>query len=141
MKKSEVEKAEAKARLLDTVKPGDTIYTVLRSVSRSGMFRRIDVYKLEDLGGTKRCPWNGHSNNEPWENCTVCHGTREVPRGPQPLYLTYNVAMLGIGQRPKQGHEGLGIGGCGMDMGFAIVHELSYALFSGSGYELSHEWL
>jgi hypothetical protein len=39
---------EAAARLLELVKPGDTVYTVLRHVSRSGMRRRIDLLKIED---------------------------------------------------------------------------------------------
>lgn len=39
-------RAEAIAELRKTLAPGDTVYTVLRSVSRSGMSRRIDLYKL-----------------------------------------------------------------------------------------------
>ena len=39
---------EAIAQLRETLKPGDTVYTVLRSVSRSGMNRKIDLYKIED---------------------------------------------------------------------------------------------
>lgn len=40
--------AEAKARLEKFVKPGDTIYCVVRSVSRSGMSREIDLYAIKD---------------------------------------------------------------------------------------------
>lgn len=40
-------KAEAHERLLSVLKPGDTVHCVLRHVSRSGMSRRIDFYKLE----------------------------------------------------------------------------------------------
>ena len=39
---------EAIASLRETLKPGDTVFTVLRSMSRSGMNRKIDLYKLED---------------------------------------------------------------------------------------------
>lgn len=42
--KSEQEKAEAREHLLGLLKPGDTVRTVLRHVSRSGMSRRIDLY-------------------------------------------------------------------------------------------------
>ena len=54
--------------------------------------------------------------------------------------------------RQPERHERWGavvIGGCGMDMGFALVHALSYALYpdgqdaSGAkpGYAFKHEWL
>jgi len=36
--------AECLAMLRELVKPGDTVHTVLRSVSRSGMSRKIDLY-------------------------------------------------------------------------------------------------
>ena len=49
-KASDATKAEAIARLREWVKPSDTLYTVLRNVSRSGMSRRIDVYKMTDAG-------------------------------------------------------------------------------------------
>lgn len=41
------DRAEAIARLHELVKPGDTLYTVLCQVARSGMSRRIDVYKID----------------------------------------------------------------------------------------------
>ena len=37
------ERENARARLQEMVKPGDTVYTVLRHVSRSGMSRSISV--------------------------------------------------------------------------------------------------
>jgi hypothetical protein len=41
-------KEQSKARLLDILKQGDTVYCVLRSVSKSGMSRRIDFYVIKD---------------------------------------------------------------------------------------------
>jgi len=38
----------AKKTLLNILKEGDTIYTVLRHVSASGMSRRIDLYTFKD---------------------------------------------------------------------------------------------
>lgn len=35
----------------------------------------------------------------------------------------------------------VGVGGCGMDMGFHLVYELSRKLFDGDGYALKHRWL
>ena len=42
-KAAEAERAEAIAKLREWIKPGDTVYTVLDSVSRSGMSRHIRV--------------------------------------------------------------------------------------------------
>lgn len=36
--------------------------------------------------------------------------------------------------------EGIKIGGCGMDMGFALVYDLADVLYGG-GYTLDHSWL
>lgn len=46
-KTKQAEREEARTRLLEILKPGDTVHTVLRHVSSSGMSRRIDLYKLE----------------------------------------------------------------------------------------------
>lgn len=44
---TKAERAEAIERLREMIKPGDTLFTVLRHVSKSGMSRRIDVVKME----------------------------------------------------------------------------------------------
>lgn len=41
-------KAQSLARLHEVLKPGDTVYTVLRSVASSGMSRCIDLYVFRD---------------------------------------------------------------------------------------------
>lgn len=43
-----LEKSEAILRLLEVVKPGDTIYTILRHVSQSGMKRVISLFVIRD---------------------------------------------------------------------------------------------
>lgn len=91
----EQQKQEAIARLREMLKPGDTLHTVVRSVSKSGMSHRLDVYKLQ----------NGDAQ-----------------------YLTHLAAKACGYSIPSKG-KGLRIGGCGMDMGFALVYELSQALF------------
>jgi hypothetical protein len=45
-KQAEAERDEAIGKLRDWLKPGDTVYTVLRHVSRSGMQREISVVLL-----------------------------------------------------------------------------------------------
>lgn len=71
------------------------IYTVLRHVSTSGMFRRIDVYAIRDN---------------------------------KPLYLSGLVEELCQYKRDRH-KEGLRVGGCGMDMGFAVVYGFSGQVF------------
>jgi hypothetical protein len=45
---SKSDRADAIERLRADLNPGDTVHTVLRSVSRSGMSRSIDAYKIVD---------------------------------------------------------------------------------------------
>lgn len=132
-----VEQAEARDFLLKILKPGDKVYTILRHVSRSGMMRRISpvVIRKEKPGDIAE-KWNG-----------------------EPIDISWQVAKLGLWPR-KYPHEGLTVSGCGMDMGFHVVYELSRVLFpdgfkvegigrngneSGwdkdGGYALKQEWL
>lgn len=48
MKVSKTDYDEALLHLADTLKPGDTVYTILRHVSASGMSRSIDVLVIRD---------------------------------------------------------------------------------------------
>lgn len=89
-------------RLREWLKPGDTVHTILRHVSRSGMQRTIQLVKLGNDGDV--------------------------------AYLGYNAHLAGVGSGYDNKREGIKVSGCGMDMGFALVYELSYALF-GQGYE------
>ena len=132
--KTEIE--DAKTELIKLLKPGDTVYTVLRHVSSSGMYRAIDVYKLECKKGKLQKYW-----------------------------LSYCVARA-LDCRFDEKRDAVGVGGCGMDMGFHLVNSLSYALHGmkskgadaeeadgkgipfrprrghfRAGYSLEHEWL
>lgn len=89
------EAQEARERLLKMVKPGDTVYTILRSVSRSGMQREISVVLRTD------------------------DGIHEID------YLVCR--LLG----DHLGKAGIKVTGGGMDMGFHLVHGISYRLFQG----------
>lgn len=109
-------KQEAMDMLRKVLKRGDTVYTVLRHVSKSGMQRRIDCYCI---GEDRR-----------------------------PFFLSgYIGKVLGLRHNYKKG--GLVVNGCGMDMGYHIVHSLSSAMFRGSkgeysnegAYALKHEWI
>ena len=54
MKYSKKEVSESMEYLHKFLKPGSTVYTVLRHVSRSGMSRRIDLYAMvcDEKGGS-----------------------------------------------------------------------------------------
>lgn len=43
-----MEKQDCLKKLHECLKPGDTVYTVLRHCSRSGMFRKIDLYIIQN---------------------------------------------------------------------------------------------
>lgn len=95
-KKQSVERQEAIDSLRETLKPGMTVYTILRHVSRSGMQREISL-KLIGGDGALDLDWR---------------------------------AARAIGLRIGK-HNGIIVGGCGMDMGFHLVYSLSATLFRG----------
>ena len=122
MEKTDEEKEKALETLRGMLKPGDTVNTILRHVSRSGMSRSISLLK-------------GDEDITFW-------------------------AARAMGDKIDQNNGGIKIGGCGMDMGFALVYNLGYCLFpegfkvegtgrngdkSGGdkdgGYALKHRWL
>lgn len=100
-KAQEAERQEAIERLREWIKPGDTVYTVLDHVSRSGMSRNIRVVLLK-------------TNPDTGEVVT--------------LHPNHAVA-LAIGAKQAKHGDGLTIGGCGMDMGFHLVNSLSAVLY------------
>jgi len=85
---------EAITELRKLIKPGDTIYTIIKHVSRSGMYRVIDLYIMKD--------------NQPYRISGMASDLLEG----------YDFQ-----------HEGCKARGCGMDMGFHLVYNLSYSLF------------
>ena len=94
MKTTKAELQESKEYLLTLLKPGDTVYTKLMHVSRSGMYRVIDMFVIRDN---------------------------------QPINISWDASKLLEGYDFK--HEGCKAGGCGMDMGFSLVYDLSRSLF------------
>lgn len=96
MKVTKAEVEEARTRLLAVLKPGDTVYCILRNVSRSGMSRVISLYARTDDGMTWLDPF---------------------------------ASKLGVGDGMDWKREGLKVGGAGMDMGFALVYDLSCKLW------------
>jgi len=109
------EQKQAIEELQELLHPGDTVYTILRHISASGMMRVIDTYIIRDN---------------------------------QPLRLSWKIAKA-IDHTYDRKHEGIKVTGCGMDMGYHIVHNLSSMLFcnpDGSyshdgAYALNHRWM
>ena len=62
----------------------------------------------------------------------------------KPLCLDYLISELGTYKRSNK--DGLTVGGCGMDMGFAVVYNTAAQIFADeskgdAGYSLTHRWL
>lgn len=133
MNQKQKEKAEALARLREWIKPGDTVYTILRHVSASGMSRVLSVVLV-----------------------------KPQKKGEEPLILHPNHAVsraLGLTLVTHHGSDGVRVGGGGMDMGFHVVYNLGRALWpdgdgkfsrgrngesgpeTDGGYLLNHRWL
>lgn len=129
MTKKQTEKADAIARLREWIKPGDTVYTILDHVSASGMSRAIRVV-LASVD--RRCIVCGASI----PNETVCpeHPLSAAVSTVSHSHPNYAVGRaLGLRHWKRNGREqdALVIGGCGMDMGFHLVSELSHVLYGG----------
>lgn len=111
-KKEKVERvASAKEWLMRIIPPGATVYCILKRLNRNGDFRHIQlVTAVADYDG-------------------------------KPVIRNISAAAATVMDR-KVGDDtgGIQIRGGGMDMGFALVCELSYALY-GDEYTLHHEWL
>ena len=85
---------QVKKELLERIKPNQAIYCNLKSVSTSGMQRRIELFIVE----------NGDIKN-------------------------ISFAASVVTGRKLSDKRGIICNGCGMDMGFHLVHGLSYRLF------------
>lgn len=117
---SDAEREKAHRFLRSVLDDGATVYTVLRSVSRSGMSRTIDMYALE------------------YEEYYMT-GKKPVKRC-LPVYLSgYAADLCGFDVNRKSGfHNGYIImRGCGLDHGLSAVQSIAKAL----GITLNHQCL
>lgn len=96
---SKSDQAEAVERLRELLKPGDTVYTILRSCSRSGMSRHISLVVHSEYNGK-----------------------------PTMFDISWLVARAGD-YRLNRDDGGLVVSGCGMDMGFDLVYNLGRDLW------------
>lgn len=93
-------------------KSGYKVYTILRHVSKSGMYREISPVLIIDN---------------------------------RVYYIAYSTAIItGMKYTEKNGHNAIGISGCGMDMGFSLVYDLSSVLYRNEergAYKINQEWI
>ncbi len=92
-------KADRAAYLRTLFPPGAKVFCTVTNVARSGMSRSIRVFAM--LPG-------------------------DANHGPEPRDVSDAVAAV-IGERAVKG--GVLMGGCGMDMGFALVYALGHTLY------------
>lgn len=112
--KKETEKQEQIEKLRAWFPIGSTVYTILRHCSKSGMSRDISVICIHPKEAGTGTRWISHPN--------------------------YAVSkVLGCRMVTKNGSDAIRVNGCGMDMGFHLVHSLAHALYK-DGFALSHEW-
>lgn len=97
----DAEREQDLARLREWLKPGDTVYTIVRQVSASGMSRHIGLVLIGDEDG----------------------------RGRRSIIHPNVLAARVLGLRVNKNGDALVVGGCGMDMGFHVVSSLSAALY------------
>jgi hypothetical protein len=94
-----------------------TVYTILRSVSSSGMTRHISL---------------------------VVAGVND--EGKADLYDITFLAAQAMGEKlhERNGHRTIKVNGAGMDMGFHLVYNLSSVLYHGeerAGYKIKQAWI
>lgn len=115
--KSEV--ADAIAELRTMLRPGDTVFTNLKHVSKSGMMRIIQPIIMQvDIDRLVKSHDYQHA---PVRYTNLSDG--EINR----RYIGWLVAKAL--EEPSDGDQGVKMGGAGMDMGFALVYALSHKLF------------
>lgn len=134
------ERQEAIKRLLRTVEPGDSVYTLVRHVSKSGMQREISLVAIDR--STIVLPIDSRD------------GIAKLGR--ESISTIDYWAARALGYRIGK-HGGIVVGGCGMDMGFHLVYSLGRTLWPDGtakphgrrngqpdrdgGYALKHGWL
>ena len=145
MKITKAECNEAIARLRKILKPGMTVYTVLRHRARSGMSRSISLV-IPERADVYPCYPNGE----------IDYDAKPKRTGLEVNSIDYWAARA-RGYLIDDKHGGLRTQGCGMDMGFALVYNLGATLWpkgtpkphgrrngepdSAGGYALKHRWL
>lgn len=105
-KKQTEEREQQIEQLRKMLPPGSTVHTILKHVSKSGMYRVVDLYAIV-----------------PGDETDAKRGEPCVP-----LRISWG-ASVAAGMRYDRKHEGVGVGGCGTDVGFEAVYNLALTLY------------
>ena len=105
MTTNQQERQEHRHALLEWLEPNDTVYTVLRHRSASGMTRWIDLLLIKQPDA-EHIPWR-----------------------PQIFDISWRAAKFMGYPVNTRNHDGIEIGGAGMDMGFELVYILGRSLW------------
>lgn len=135
MKATDERKAEALTTLRKVLKIGDTVYTVLNNVSRSGMSREITLYTIGDdkqpmyLSGYAEALGLGKRGKQDGNRVSGC----SMDMGFHLVYeLSYNIF--------PDGHECIGKN-CPSNDHFNGDRNYEPHKHNDGGYALKHKWL
>jgi hypothetical protein len=133
MKVTEQERKEAIENLKKLLRPGQTVYTIKRHTSASGLLRVysvvLPILRPVVPGILDDTPYHQH----------IKELTGNLQREAAIVNRTYTVATVICGVYNER-WEGIAIHGGQFDGGESIVYDLSYVLF-GSGHALYHQSL
>jgi hypothetical protein len=146
---SKTDREESIRNLRKLLRPGMTVYTILRHCSASGMSRVIGLV----------IPVKEYRDEYP----KAADGSTDYDAKPRRVYTGIGMRAIGwnaaraMGDTFDHKHKGIKVGGCGMDMGFALVYNLGATLWpkgtrkphgtrngepdTAGGYALNHRWL
>lgn len=152
---TKTEKLEAIAQLRKLLKPGATVYTILRHRSASGMSRVIDLA----IPGVE---YRSEYPQKPADKADY-PGQVDYDAKPKRVRVGLHIRSIGwlaakaMGDKFDRDRYGIKVGGCGMDMGFHLVYNLGATLWpngtrkphgtrngepdTAGGYALKHTWL
>jgi len=85
-KVTKAERQEAIDRLREILKPGDTVYTIVKHVSRSGMLRHIELYVIKDNEPQRLSGWAADALGWRWTNDGVVVGGCGMDMGFHTVY-------------------------------------------------------
>lgn len=136
MNAKEIRKNESLEALKRMLKPGDTIYTVLRSVSRSGMSRKIDLYFFDTEGNkhylsgyaANACEWNRDDQG------AIKVGGCGMDMG---FHLVYTLGRVMY----REGYECAGDKLCCSNDHFNGDRDYTPHIHKDGGYAFKHEWI
>lgn len=123
----DAEREEAKATLREILKPGQTVYCILRHRSASGMMRVIDLC-IAETEYRDEYPLMPVENSEYLGQRDYSAKPKKLKVGPAIRHIGF-LAARALGDNWDRDKEGIRAGGCGMDMGFNLVYNLGRVLF------------